>query len=136
MPFHSFQFARQLHRYELAGDPWGPRFHRWLPDGEVDAIRLTTDEEAATLRVWFNRFGRMEHGFIRFALNERNFDPAVIPRQAVLDAGPLYGQIDIELDDKDVDALRNQSGGAEPVAKRLLRLIQQPVARLIRTLRT
>ena len=88
MPTQSFRFGRWLRRYDLSSEIEGPRFHRWLPNGESDALVLKTDDPAADLRVWFERQGRMDGAFFQFAHKEQSFDPAVITRQGVLEAGP------------------------------------------------
>jgi hypothetical protein len=131
---HSFKFGTWIYGHAEADRIKGPRFHRWLPDGERDALHLQTEEPTATLRAWFRRLGKMDRSLIQFA-QESTFDPSVISRQGVLDAGPLYGQLDLEIADEEISSLRTRSSEGERVAKRLLRLIEPPVSRLISILR-
>ena len=52
------KFFFPLERYELGPlPPSGPLFHRWLPDGEKDAITLSPPSEHYTLKLWFERWG-------------------------------------------------------------------------------
>lgn len=119
----------------------GPLFHRWLPDGEKDSIVLDTADPDAELKVWFERRGFVEGGFIEFDYGRRELDPELIPKQAVLDAGPLLGLLQIQGLSKRVLASLGQdkAGDAEYVAlgKRVVkRLLCPPVSRFIDTLRT
>ena len=133
MPTQSFTFGRWLRRYDLSDEIEGPRFHRWLPNGEADALTLKTDDPAAVLRVWFKRQGRMDGAFFQFAHKEQSFDPTVVSRQGVLEAGPLYGQLDIDLSEEDIAGLRESSEHGQTVAKRILHLIHAPTSKLITT---
>lgn len=74
----------------------GPLFHRWLPDGEKNAITLPTGDPQTTLQVWFDRTGYVEAGRIKFDYERAEIDPELIPLQDILDAGPLRGMIKIE----------------------------------------
>lgn len=120
----------------------GPLFHRWLPDGENDAILLVTEDPSAELKVWFERFGfrREAGGFIIFDYKRREVDPDTMSKQAVLDAGPLMGLLKIpEMpQDEVLPILNNEVGDARYVAlgKRIVRLIYEPVARFLDILRT
>jgi hypothetical protein len=77
----------------------------------------------------------MDNGFVKFAYDCRDFDATVIPTQGRLDAGPLLGDLDVDLSVDDITALA-ANGAGEAVAKRILHLIQTPVTRFVRTLRT
>jgi hypothetical protein len=46
--------------------PNGPYFHRWLPNGEEDAIQLETGDSNSNLRVWFKRRGVIKNGFVEY----------------------------------------------------------------------
>jgi len=81
------QFALEHH---------GPQFHRWLPDGEKDAILLDTGDPNAVLKVWFERRGFVRDGFIVYDRKRQEADSEIIPKQAVLDAGPLRGLLEIQ----------------------------------------
>ena len=59
MPTLLLRFRARVHHPRLPVH-WigsGPLFHRWLPDGEKDAIPLDTGEPDVELRVWFERLG-------------------------------------------------------------------------------
>jgi hypothetical protein len=75
----------------------GPIFHRWLPDGEKDAIVLDTGEPDVDLKVWFERLGFVDgyhHGIV-FDEERREVSPDVMRTQGVLAAGPLVGSLEI-----------------------------------------
>jgi hypothetical protein len=85
--------------------PHGPLFHRWLPDGQREAIQLNTGHPSATIRVWFERFGfvntRPEWREIVFDRSQHAVDPAVMDKQGILSAGPLMGELRLEKYGKD-----------------------------------
>jgi hypothetical protein len=56
---------------------YGPLFHRWLPDGDHDAIVLKTDDPNLELKVWFERRGFVENGNIQYSPSRFEVDPAV-----------------------------------------------------------
>lgn len=116
----------------------GPLFHRWLPDGEKDAIALNTGDPRAELKVSFERRGFMDDGHVRFKWNRREVDPSVIPRQAVLEGGYMVGWLKIEVPDEELENLGKVSTGGlayEALGKRVVRLIRPPVNKLINLLR-
>jgi hypothetical protein len=116
----------------------GPLFHRWLPDGEKDAIALNTGDPQAELKVSFERRGFMDDGHVRFKWNRREVDPSVIPRQAVLEGGYMVGWLKIEVPDEELENLGKFSTGDpayEVLGKRVVRLIRPPVNKLINLLR-
>jgi len=73
----------------------GPHFHRWLPDGQADAISLHTGHPGFDLKVWFERRGFVQNGFIHFSYDRREVDPAIMSSQGQLDAGPLKGLLHV-----------------------------------------
>jgi hypothetical protein len=137
-----FDFVVQLQNHELSSplNHNGPLFHKWLPDGESDAIILDTDDPSAEFKVSFKRFGFVdESGYIRFEWNVNKIDPTVIPRQAVLEGGFMVGWLSLEMSDEEVDALRASQTGypsMEALAKRIIKLIYLPLGKLITLLRT
>ena len=117
----------------------GPLFHRWLPDGEKDAIILNTDDPQAELKVSFERRGLIVDGHVRFKWDRHEVDPSVIPRQAVLEGGYMIGWLKIEVPDEELEKLRTVTTGDpayEAVGKRVVRLVRPPVNKLINLLRT
>ena len=118
----------------------GPLFHRWLPDGQKDGINLSTGDKNISLKVWFERWGFVDGGWIRFKLNERKVDAAIIPKQAILDAGPLIGNLEIiGLTDDELKVLKENLIGDESyisLGKRIVNILYPPVSNLIEILRT
>jgi hypothetical protein len=100
--------------------PHGPLFHRWLPDGQRDAIQLNTGHPSATIRVWFERFGvtinrASETEEVVFVRDKREVDPASMDRQGVLSAGPLFGELRLEkYGDDEMKAITQAQLGAPP----------------------
>lgn len=117
----------------------GPLFHKWLPEDKKDAIALSTDDPQARITVWFERRGSVQGGFLVYNQDKREIDSTIIPRQAILDGGLLFGQIEIEgLSQDESDSLRdNKLGDPNYVSlgKRVVGLLQPPVARFIDVLR-
>jgi len=75
----------------------GPLFHRWLPNGRDDALEIELPDEKARIFLWFERRGYVdENGFIRFDHKKKEVDKAIIPRQALLEAGALFGCVVLE----------------------------------------
>jgi hypothetical protein len=124
-------------------DPHGPLFHRWLPDGEADAITLK-GSPGSTIKVWFDRRGFVEEGrgigFIEYDQNKRDVDPSVMKRQSKLDAGPLSGVAEIEVTADELKAViddRKDDKDYLGLGKRVTnQIIGPPVSKFIKTLRT
>lgn len=120
----------------------GPLFHRWLPDGEKDAIILNTGYPKAELKVWFERFGCIRKGdsFITHDYERREVDPDTMVKQGVLEGGPLFGLLKIQaLSEEELTALReNKVGDAHYVdlGEKVVKLIHTPLARFLNILRT
>jgi hypothetical protein len=73
----------------------GLLFHRWLPDGEKDALIFNTGNENIIFKVWFERFGYLNNDFIEFNLKRREVDDQNMQQQGILEAGPLFGLLEI-----------------------------------------
>lgn len=121
--------------------PHGPIFHKWLPDGENDAIFLNTGNNNTELKVWFERQGFVDdYGFIRFSPNSRKVDPTIIPKQAKLDAGPLFGILKINKIKENYLAPLRENREEDvwylALGKKVIKLLYPPVARFINILRT
>jgi hypothetical protein len=117
----------------------GPLFHRWLPDGEKDAIHLDVKDVDAKLKIWFERCGFVNGNFIKFDDKRREIDPGTMSRQAILDGGPLIGLLKIQMPDKELAALRKSKVGDPKrisLGKRVIKIIQGPVTRFLSILRT
>lgn len=137
-----FDFVVQLQNQEL---PYplnhnGPLFHKWLPEGETDAIFLNTGEPTAELKVSFTRRGFVDKsGFIRFKWDVNKIDPTIIPRQAVLEGGFMVGWLSLETSDEELEVLRASETGdpsLEALGKRIIKLIEPAVSKFIRIIRT
>jgi hypothetical protein len=120
---------------------FGPLFHRWLPDGEKQAIVLETGDSNAKLKVWFERHGYVDNGIIRFDYGRREVDPELIPEQAILDAGPLSGLLEIQgLSKNELESVQNKKVGDPSyvaLGKKVVKeLIYPPVAKFLDILRT
>jgi hypothetical protein len=120
--------------------PHGPLFHRWLPDGENNAIVLKTGDANASLRVWFRRCDFLKDGWITFDYMRHEVDLEVMHKQGVLDAGPLFGILKIQgISEEEMSALKDDRKG-DPhyvmLGKRITKdLLYSPVAKLLNTLR-
>lgn len=120
---------------------FGPLFHRWLPDGEKHAVVLDTGDSNARLRVWFVRFGFVGTSYIQFDYDRREVDSNIIPKQAVLEAGPLIGLLEIQgLSEEELTAIREDQVGNElylSLGKKVVeKMIHPPVSRFLDILRT
>lgn len=116
----------------------GPVFHRWLPDGEGDAIILETDDTDAELKVWFEKEGFAKRTFARPG-REQDSDH-VISEWGKLDAGSLNGLLTIKnLSQGELDTLSDNKIGDDiyiKLGKRIVKkLIYKPVNNLLEILR-
>jgi hypothetical protein len=143
MPNLRLKFAVDLENYELPelDPPKGPLFHRWLPNGEADAIELTVADADMRLKVWFERRGATDtDGFTRFDVSRREVNPEAIARQARLDAGPLFGSVEIKnVDEATIAAVTEDRADDEKyvvLGKRVIRAIVPRITGLIDLLRT
>jgi hypothetical protein len=121
--------------------PNGPLFHRWLPDGEKDAVTLEMTEQKATLKLWFERTGFVRDRWIVFDNKRREIEEETMTRQAILDAGSLQGLLEMrDLSAEDVKPILEDNTGHDgyvALGKRaVIKLICPPVSRLINILRT
>jgi hypothetical protein len=74
----------------------GISFHRWLPNGESDAINLKTKSNDVELKIWFKRMGFVRNNGIEYKLNKEEFDDSIMVKQGKLFSGPLFGFITIK----------------------------------------
>jgi len=75
-------------------EPEGPLFHRWVPNGSADALRLSAANDPYQLSVWFERRAKKDPaGFLRWDREGSQFDPETMQRQEKLDGGVLYGEL-------------------------------------------
>ena len=118
----------------------GPHFNRWLPDGESDSISLVTNDKGSTLKVWFERKGFVDSsGLIVFDEDKNEVDPSVMERQAILDAGPINGNLIVSnvTETEFIALIENKIGDQEYIklGKRVIDLISSPISNFIDILR-
>lgn len=90
----------------------GPAFHRWLPDGEEDAIALDTGDPNAHLKVWFERRGFVQGNSIMYDYERREVDEEILSTQGLLSAGPLMGLLEIRgLPEEELAVVRENRTG-------------------------
>jgi hypothetical protein len=115
----------------------GPRFHRWLPNGEADAVRF--DVEGAKVSVWFERRGSTAAGwFVYSEYSQTELDVDIISRQGWLHAGHLLGTLRLSVAEHELQAIeRSQLGEAEYVStgKRLVNILDGAIASFVELLR-
>lgn len=132
-------FAKTLEKYSVHSFHKGPLFHRWLPNGEANAIVINDKENKAIVEIWFERYGFVNDRFIQFSYERKEVDPAIMARQAVLDAGPIHGRITLEVSKDELEAVqKNRKGDSayEAVGKRLVKkIIPSKVIRFLRILK-
>lgn len=136
-------FVVRLQRNDIDEAPvrglYGPIFHRWLPDGEGDALLIDTSDPDAELKIWFERTGYVRGAFVEFDYHRREVEPDRVSRQALLDAGPLRGSLVIrDIDPVIVDVLRNNGTNDQnyiQFGKRVVELLYTPLASVIDILR-
>jgi hypothetical protein len=141
MPDLELRYCIPLEDYSISNSfrPNGPLFHRWLPDGENDLLRLNTSDQTILLTAWFKRRGYVRDSFIEFAWDKFEVDPTIMERQAILDAGPIIGCIYVsEIPENQFQKIiQNKVGDPDYIAfgKRIIRAIIPPLMRLIRVLK-
>jgi hypothetical protein len=117
----------------------GPLFHRWLPDGERDAIVLDIPKSKAQLKLWFERRGFVEDGQIKYENKRREIEPDIMVKQGALDGGPLMGVLSgYVLSQEELAALQNEKRGDpvyEALGKKVINLICPDVSRFIHIIR-
>src|SRR5438034_882081 len=94
--FIKFHVMLEDYKSDSALRHCGPLFHKWLPNGESDALELRTGHPNVHVRVWFERRSFISDGFIRFDYKRREIDETVMRRQGILDAGPLSGLLTLD----------------------------------------
>jgi len=118
---------------------FGPLFHRWLPDGKKNALKLSTTDPKANLKIWFDRRGYFDDSFIKFDYNRKEVDPKIMEEQGILEAGPLFGLLEIQgISKENSDILRMNEVGHDlyiSLGKRIVKLICPLVQRFLNILR-
>lgn len=134
-----FKLGLNLKEHEFPFSHNGPLFHRWLPDGEKDAIVLQIKMAKAELKLWFERYGFVDRDFIRFDKERREVDANIMAKQAILDAGTLKGLLSIRnATEEEITILQSSEKGDpnyEALGKRIVNLLYPPLSSFIDILR-
>ena len=133
------RFFIHLENSDIKFSPNGPLFHRYLPDGKNDEIVMDTGDPNFILKVWFERRGFVQNGAIEFDYRRKEVDPEIIPRQAILDGGPLSCLLEInEISSEQEDVIRNEKKG-DPIfvklGKEIVKKIQPSINNLLSIIR-
>lgn len=123
----------------VVDEPNGPLFHKWLPDGEDDAVHFKSIAPPNSLRVWFTRRGYVDHGMIKYDFGRHEVDVSIMRRQGWLDAGPLRGEAAFaHVTQPELAAVIADKKGDEDyisLAKRIVGFLLPPMQSLYDTLR-
>jgi hypothetical protein len=115
----------------------GPLFHRWLPRGMEDAIELETG--VGHLRLWFERLGYTEENMVHFDFQRHEVNDAIVPKQGKLDAGPVFGLLNIDkISDSVLDEVRKSvvaDSGYVDLGKRIVKSVAPVAERFIKILK-
>jgi hypothetical protein len=141
-----FRLATHVVNYTMNSSfqPEGPLFHRWLPDGEKDAIRLSNDDSVDELDVWFERRMQLNNGYLQWTGVDDDFDADVMRRQGRLDAGWLIGELKLAgISSATVTALKASKDDATSaetppyvqLGKRVVKYVQPLLSQFLRVLR-
>jgi len=118
---------------------YGPVFTRWIPDGETDSISLKVDDINAAIKIWFSRMGFVQDGFIEFDYEKREVDPKILSQQAVLEAGPLIGSLELsDISANEINVIVEEKINDEiyiRLGKRIVNLLYPPIIHFIEILR-
>ena len=113
----------------------GPLFYRWLPNNQNDAIIL---DNSFDLRVWFERLGFLGGTYIRYDVTRREIPDDMIPEQAVLDGGRLFGSAKFNATEEQIEAMEEEElGNAEYkiLGKQIIQSILESVSKFIDLIR-
>jgi hypothetical protein len=123
----------------MSGIPYGPVFHRWLPDGINDAITIPSENAKTEIKVWFQRWGRVQNGEIVLDYRHEEVDVELMKKQGLLVAGSLYGQITLyDVPEDVIDLMRNRRFGEKKyvsLGKGVLKQVVPKVDRFLTILR-
>lgn len=72
---------------------YGPAFHRFLPNNKPDKVEKNLKSFDGLISFWFEKRGEVKQSYIEYDNKKILNDEASIAKQAILDAGPLYGEI-------------------------------------------
>lgn len=127
----------------------GPLFHRFVPNGPEDAVCLTPGGDPNEIRIWFKRSAQLKDGFLEWEQHGSQFDETIMRRQAKLEGGPLFGEMQVDVSEEEMASLlRSPKGlndsfgqdvGNDPryvsLGKRVIKILQPRLTNFISTLR-
>jgi hypothetical protein len=106
---------------------YGPAFHRFLPNNKLDKIEKKLVSFDGFISFWFERRGTLRDSYIKYDNKKKLTNVELIAKQAILDAGPLFGEITIKkISSKLREVLAaNKTGDSEYIifAKKLVKEI-------------
>lgn len=110
----------------------GPVFTRWLPNGENDALKISLENYSSEVLLWFERHGYVsDSGFIEYEHKRFEIDENVLPLQAKVYAGALYGKIVLnEVTHDQINSLKEHDVESEEyinLGKFILKKILDPI---------
>jgi hypothetical protein len=152
MPTIRLAFRLRLETSFFAGPPKivGPLFHRFVPNGQNDAVFLTPEGDPHEIRIWSERAAKQEQGFLTWERNGSQFDEAIMRQQAKLEGGPLRGEmlmpdvfdeemVSLSRNPKALDEPFGQEVGDDPtyvaLGKRVIEVLQPRLTNFVSTLR-
>lgn len=104
----------------------GPLFHRWLPEGNKDAITIDTGNTNVRLSIWFERFSSSSNGQIKVDSSTKDIDSNLISTHAIVNGGPLFGLLEIDdVTDEEVACIKDDKIGSADYIKIAKRVIDE-----------
>ncbi|MGE7718602.1 hypothetical protein [Priestia megaterium] len=125
----SFKFSFMDHSSSSLGRRIGPVFNRWLPDGLTDAIDIECDNDTK-MYLWFERKGSIKNDNVIIpSINGiDNLPSELIERQPSLDAGHLFGKVELSnLSEDEMEAVQNNRSEDSAYVKLGKRLVNKVV---------
>jgi len=124
-----------LYNYDL--EIKGPLFHRWLPDGEQDAIDIILSE-CEYIKLWFERRGYINNeNYFCYDPQRDEFNTSVMERQGKLEAGYLFGEALLSLNEDEIDTIyqNKQNDNYKKIAKKIINKLYRPISNFIAVLK-
>ncbi len=113
--------------HESITEFYGPVFHRFLPNNKLDKIEKKLISFDGLISFWFERRGTLVNSYIKYDNKKKLTNVELITKQAILDAGPLFGEITIKKIPSKLRAVleTNKTGDSEYIifAKKLVKEI-------------
>jgi len=134
------RFGRNLDNTDISIERFhGPRFHRWLPDGENDAIEIDSKFSEGKIKVWFERRGYVSRGSIEYDRKRHEVDSDIMSTQGLLEGGSLHGKLDfLDITDDELKVLNEKKIGDETyinLGRKIIKIIDQPIYNFFYVLR-